>query len=62
MIFTDAEARYLGEQALGRLATIGPTGAPQSHPVTFWMNGDTGTAGAGARGTTSGCRRDGHRR
>src|SRR5689334_9050323 len=47
MIFTETERRYLGGQLLGRLATIGPTGAPQNHPVGFWVNDDTGTIDIG---------------
>ena len=42
MIFTDAEYQYLIEHPLGRLATIGPEGAPQIHPVAFWVNPDRG--------------------
>lgn len=40
MIFTDAELSYLTEHPLGRLATIGPDGAPQAHPVAFRVNPD----------------------
>ncbi len=47
MIFTDAECEYLAEHPLGRLATIGPDGAPQIHPVAFWLNDDTGTIDIG---------------
>jgi pyridoxamine 5'-phosphate oxidase family protein len=47
MIFTDTERTYLAAQALGRLATIGPTGAPQNHPVTYRVNDDTGTIDIG---------------
>jgi pyridoxamine 5'-phosphate oxidase family protein len=47
MIFTDAECEYLAEHPLGRLATIGPDGAPQIHPVAFWLNADTGTIDVG---------------
>jgi pyridoxamine 5'-phosphate oxidase family protein len=42
MIFTDAELEYLTEHPLGRLATIGPNGAPQVHPVAFWVNTEVG--------------------
>lgn len=35
MIFTDRQRRYLAGRDLGRLATIGPAGAPQNHPVAF---------------------------
>ncbi|MFC4943536.1 PPOX class F420-dependent oxidoreductase [Pseudonocardia sp. GCM10023141] len=34
---------YLRAQALGRLATIGPTGAPQNHPVTYRLDERTAT-------------------
>ena len=42
MIFADAELEYLIEHPLGRLATIGPDGAPQVHPVAFWVDSDLG--------------------
>jgi len=41
-IFTDAELAYLNAQRLGRLATIGPDGAPQVRPVGFRVDPDTG--------------------
>jgi pyridoxamine 5'-phosphate oxidase family protein len=47
MIFTDAEHAYLAGHPLGRLATIGPDGAPQIHPVAFWLNDGTGTIDIG---------------
>ena len=47
MIFTGTERRYLITQALGRLATIGPTGAPHNHPVTYRVNEDTETIDTG---------------
>lgn len=47
MNFTDTERRYLITQALGRLSTIGPTGAPQNHPVTYRVNEDAGTIDIG---------------
>jgi NADPH:quinone reductase len=37
-VFTDVERRYLRTQGLGRLATIGPDGAPQNLPVAYWVN------------------------
>jgi NADPH:quinone reductase len=37
-VFTDVERRYLGSRRLGRLATIGPDGAPQNLPVAYWVN------------------------
>jgi pyridoxamine 5'-phosphate oxidase family protein len=41
MTFTNGERTYLADQALGRLATTGPDGAPQVNPVAFWVNGET---------------------
>jgi pyridoxamine 5'-phosphate oxidase family protein len=38
MIFTDTERAYLTERRLARLATIGPAGAPQIHPVAHRVN------------------------
>jgi pyridoxamine 5'-phosphate oxidase family protein len=38
MVFSDAEYAYLAGHPLGRLATIGPAGAPQVHPVALWLN------------------------
>lgn len=46
MAFTEVEREYLTTQALGRLATIGPAGAPQIHPVTYRLNED-GTLSVG---------------
>lgn len=43
MIFSETELRYLVEHPLGRLATVGPNGAPQVNPVTFWMGADQHT-------------------
>lgn len=34
---------YLAGQRLGRLATVGPDGAPQNNPVGFRYNPDLGT-------------------
>jgi pyridoxamine 5'-phosphate oxidase family protein len=42
VIFTNAEHEYLVGHPLGRLATIGPDGAPQVHPVAFWVEPDSG--------------------
>lgn len=42
MAFIDAELEYLTEHPLGRLATIGPDGAPQAHPVAFCVDPDSG--------------------
>ena len=52
MAFTATENDYLVTQALGRLATIGPTGAPQNHPVTYRVNAD-GTIDIGGPSLTS---------
>ena len=52
MIFTDAEYKYLAEHPLGRLATIGPDGGPQIHPVAFWVNADTGAIDIGGPALT----------
>jgi pyridoxamine 5'-phosphate oxidase family protein len=52
MSFTDAEYKYLAGHPLGRLATIGPDGAPQIHPVAFWVNADTGTIDIGGPALT----------
>lgn len=41
MEFTDAENAYLTERSLGRLASIGPDGAPQIHPVAYWIDAAT---------------------
>ena len=47
MIFTEIERRYLAAHPLGRLASIGPHGAPHVHPVALWVNLDTGTVALG---------------
>jgi pyridoxamine 5'-phosphate oxidase family protein len=47
MIFTDAESAYLAGHRLGRLATIGPDGAPQAHPVAFWLDEASGNLDIG---------------
>jgi pyridoxamine 5'-phosphate oxidase family protein len=41
-MFTQAEYRYLLSHPLGRLASIGPDGAPQIHPVAFVVDLATG--------------------
>lgn len=41
-VFTAAELAYLRDQPLGRLATVGPDGAPQVRPVAFTVDPDTG--------------------
>ncbi|WP_406193763.1 PPOX class F420-dependent oxidoreductase [Kitasatospora sp. NBC_01560] len=40
MVFTPEERAYLDTQQLGRLATLGPQGAPQVRPVGFRLNED----------------------
>lgn len=52
MIFTQAEQAYLTEHPLGRLATIGPDGAPQIHPVALYLNDGTGTIDIGGPALT----------
>jgi pyridoxamine 5'-phosphate oxidase family protein len=47
MSFTEVERRYLVAHPLGRLASIGPRGAPHNHPVALWINADTGTIDIG---------------
>ncbi len=34
-MFTEVEYQYLSSHSLGRLASIGPDGAPQIHPVVY---------------------------
>lgn len=41
-MFTDPEYDYLNAHTLGRLASIGPTGSPEVHPVTFIVDPMTG--------------------
>jgi pyridoxamine 5'-phosphate oxidase family protein len=52
--FTPEELAYLRGQALGRLATVDPSGAPQNNPVGFIVDEDTGQIliGGLALGTT----------
>lgn len=47
MVFTDAEYAYLAGHPSGRLATIGPDGALQVHPVALWLNEAAGTIDIG---------------
>jgi len=47
MSFTEKEAGYLQSQRLGRLATIGPDGAPHNVPVGFRYNAELGTIDIG---------------
>nr|WP_211214465.1 PPOX class F420-dependent oxidoreductase [Actinomycetospora chiangmaiensis] len=48
-MFTAAELAYLDEQLLGRLATLGPGGAPQTRPVGFVHNAELDTIDIGGR-------------
>ena len=41
-MFTEAEYEYLTSHPLGRLASIGPDGAPQVHPVAFTVDALSG--------------------
>ena len=43
MDLSDNERSYLHGQRLGRLATLGPDGGPQSRPVGFQLNEELGT-------------------
>jgi pyridoxamine 5'-phosphate oxidase family protein len=58
MTFTSAELAYLAKRSLGRLATIGPSGAPQVQPVAYWFDPDTETIeiGGPALGRSQKCR------
>ena len=40
--FTEAEVRYLREQTLGRIATVGPDGQPHVTPVGIEEGGTGG--------------------
>ncbi len=44
---TPEQIDYLGTQALGRLATVNPSGAPQNSPVGFTYNAELGTIDIG---------------
>ena len=46
-MFTDAEQSYLDSQPLGRLATLGPDGAPQTRPVGYTYNRELNTIDIG---------------
>ena len=50
MTFTEVEQGYLTGRALGRLASVGPDGAPQIHPVAFWIDNATGAIDIGGPG------------
>lgn len=41
-MFTEREKKYLSGQGLGRLATIGPSGAPMNHVVACWVDVQSG--------------------
>ena len=45
--FTPAELAYLRDQKLGRLATVGPDGAPQVRPVAFAVDEESGAIDVG---------------
>ena len=47
MELTTNEREYLATQPLGRLATLGPDGSPQSRPVGFFVNDELGTIDIG---------------
>lgn len=47
MEFSEAEARYLAERGLGRLATVRADGSPQVQPVAFWFDAGSGTVDIG---------------
>ncbi|MFC5752269.1 PPOX class F420-dependent oxidoreductase [Actinomadura rugatobispora] len=47
--FTDGEISYIREHRLGRLATVGPDGAPQVRPVAFRFNTGDGTFDIGGK-------------
>jgi pyridoxamine 5'-phosphate oxidase family protein len=49
--FTAAEIEYLSTQRLGRLATVGPDGAPHVVPVGFRYNPETDTIDIGGHNT-----------
>jgi pyridoxamine 5'-phosphate oxidase family protein len=50
MELTHAENAYLIKRSLGRLASIGPDGAPQIHPVAYWIDAHTHTVDIGGPG------------
>lgn len=52
MIYSDAELKYLAGQGIGRLATVGPQGAPQVRPLGFRLNQD-GTIDIGGPNLTA---------
>lgn len=46
-VFTGNELDFLVAMEVGRLATIGPTGAPQNHPVWYRVDAESGTIAIG---------------
>jgi pyridoxamine 5'-phosphate oxidase family protein len=48
--FTEIEIEYLESQRLGRLATVGTSGAPHVMPVGFRYNAETDTIDIGGHG------------
>jgi pyridoxamine 5'-phosphate oxidase family protein len=52
-VFTRAELEYLRGQRLGRLATVGPDGAPHVVPVGYRYNPETDTIDIGGHALTS---------
>lgn len=47
MDLSESELTYLNGQHLGRLATLGPDGSPQTRPVGFFVNTHLGTIDIG---------------
>lgn len=47
MILSESERAYLAERGLGRLATLGPDGAPHVQPVALWFDAATETVRIG---------------
>ena len=45
--FSPAELEYLATQRMGRLATVGPDGAPHVVPVSYRYNPDSDTIDIG---------------
>ena len=54
MDLSDNELAYLNDQPLGRLATLGPDGAPQTRPVGFFVNQELGTIDIGGHNSGAG--------
>jgi pyridoxamine 5'-phosphate oxidase family protein len=52
-VFTEAEQSYLENQPLGRLATTGPDGSPQTRPVSFTYNRELDCIDIGGRNLTT---------